>query len=211
MTTLSKILAGTLFILFPFIGFYLGMKYQMFLSPKVVEPTAVTNTPTSTKTPTTSPDPTADWKTYTNNTTGISFKYPQSWYLHSDGEEGFSIFSTNPEMGGNLAGISMRMKTYSTNFNDSTFMKKLEQEYLSFGHGNVEENRKALRIVLIAGIKAYSGDSDAAPENLWDHYYFFYHNNKIYDITATEDIGFPERKESELFNQILSTFKFAPQ
>lgn len=154
------------------------------------------------------PNPTSDWKTYTNNSKGISFKYPQNWYLRSDSKEGFSISSTNPEMGGNLAGISMRMKTYPTTFNDSTFMKRLEEEYLSFGHGNVEENKKALRTVLIAGIKAYSGDSDAAPENLWDHYYFFYHNNKIYDITATEDIGFPERKESELFNQILSTFRF---
>ncbi len=39
-------------------------------------PTAKT-TPTPTASTTTTPDPTADWKTYVDSTTGLSFKYPQ--------------------------------------------------------------------------------------------------------------------------------------
>ncbi|MBU1016819.1 hypothetical protein KJ678_01495 [Patescibacteria group bacterium] len=74
VTTLSKILAGTLFILLPFVGFYLGLKYQVSLSPKDAIPPTVS---TSVKTPTTSPDPTVDWKIY--NGKDYTYKYPPDW------------------------------------------------------------------------------------------------------------------------------------
>ena len=74
VTTLSKILEGILFVLLPFTGFYLGMKYQTSISPKANEDiTNVATTPT--KTPP-SPNPTAEWKTYTNEKYGLESRYP---------------------------------------------------------------------------------------------------------------------------------------
>src|SRR5271166_2512755 len=92
VTTLSKILAMALFIIFPFVGFYLGMKYQEKITPKTeyvsnnIEPMqdASTVLPTSmpnliasaASVPTINPVEKANWKTYTNTKYGFSFKYP---------------------------------------------------------------------------------------------------------------------------------------
>ncbi len=46
---------------------------------KETKTTELTPTPTTTATTTTTTDPTANWKTYTNNNLKISFKYPQVW------------------------------------------------------------------------------------------------------------------------------------
>ncbi|MFH1407449.1 MAG: hypothetical protein ABIJ36_00065 [Patescibacteria group bacterium] len=84
VTTLSKILAGILFVLLPFVGFYLGMKYQTAISPKTVERTTTANVPavsTPVKTPTTSPDPTANWKTY-EDPSGYQIKYPETYFIN---------------------------------------------------------------------------------------------------------------------------------
>jgi len=150
------------------------------------------------------------WKTYVNQAMQISILYPSNWYLLNSSNENFSISSTNPKQGGNLATFSIIKKTYPTVFTDSSFLDKLEKEYLFYGHGNATENRKSLIPITIADVTVYTGNSDAATENLWSHYYFIYRDNNIYKIEATEDIGFPERRENEIHNQIISTFKFLP-
>ncbi|MFH1407962.1 MAG: hypothetical protein ABIG91_02900, partial [Patescibacteria group bacterium] len=81
VTTLSRILAGVLFVSLPFIGFYLGMKYQASLSPRVATPRIV---PTSVETPTTTSDPTANWEMYSSKL--FSFKYPSSLFTITEGD-----------------------------------------------------------------------------------------------------------------------------
>lgn len=91
VTPFSKYLAMFLFILLPFIGFYLGMQYQQKVTvttpvvsevQKNVIPTSKP-IPTSTTNPLASPLPTSgstvNWKTYTNKDYGFSFKYPQEY------------------------------------------------------------------------------------------------------------------------------------
>lgn len=90
VTTFSKILAMLLFILLPFVGFYLGIQYQqkvtippvasevqktVILAPTLT-PKAV-NSPIPTTTPTTID--TSNWKTYTNTKVGFSIKYPNRY------------------------------------------------------------------------------------------------------------------------------------
>lgn len=77
VTPFSKLLAMILFILFPLIGFYLGIKYQQAVTPQNVYQALSTAKPTPTPPP--AGEPTANWKTYNNNILGIQFKYPPSW------------------------------------------------------------------------------------------------------------------------------------
>jgi hypothetical protein len=44
-------------------------------------------TPAASPSPSTTPDPPADWKVYTNSIQKISFKYPSTWTLDSDGDQ----------------------------------------------------------------------------------------------------------------------------
>jgi hypothetical protein len=83
VTTFSKLLALGLFIILPFVGFYLGMKYQQMVtivnSPIVssVQKTAIL-IPTITQNPTKTSS-IESWEKYTNPTYGYSFQYPTDW------------------------------------------------------------------------------------------------------------------------------------
>ena len=82
---LSKYLAMVVFISLPFVGFFLGMRYEEKLDlAKRQEMEANLSIPRSPKpTPIEIPwvDPliTADWKTYTNTKYGFLFKYSNLW------------------------------------------------------------------------------------------------------------------------------------
>src|SRR3989344_6789796 len=99
VTKLSKILAAILFILLPFVGFFLGTRYQQTTFPQTTLEAYPTPTPKSGcyyaetpevacpmkdcgKTlicPTPIVDETANWKTYTDNKYNFLFKYPNEW------------------------------------------------------------------------------------------------------------------------------------
>jgi hypothetical protein len=111
VTTFSKILAMALFIALPFLGFYLGMKYQEGLLVKTDLNNSTTTTKSSSRActmeaklcsdgsyvsrtgpncefspcpnATLSPtqDETANWKTYTNSDMKFSIKYPSDWVV----------------------------------------------------------------------------------------------------------------------------------
>jgi len=51
---------------------------------KKPSPSSPTPIPTTVELISPTPDPTADWKTYTNNRWGYSFKYPSNWFLNND-------------------------------------------------------------------------------------------------------------------------------
>ncbi|MDP2684508.1 MAG: hypothetical protein Q8P20_05650, partial [bacterium] len=71
VTPFSKLLAGILFITFIIAAFFAGMKYQRAISLIAYQQSNLI-----TSTPSPAPDPTANWKTYSNPTYGFSFKYP---------------------------------------------------------------------------------------------------------------------------------------
>jgi hypothetical protein len=106
VTKFSKFLALVMFILLPFIGFFFGMAYQMQIDgvQKVSNPVNYPNpSPTPTPTPTLSPnpDPLANWKTFTNEKLGFSFKYPENYLIVSENDNtvtlGFKQNSGNIE------------------------------------------------------------------------------------------------------------------
>lgn len=89
-TTTSRIIATVLFIILPFIGFYIGTLVAktsvpaetkndtvITSTPVVTTSTVTTNTPVAT---TTVADPYAGWTEYKNETYGIAFKLPPQVY-----------------------------------------------------------------------------------------------------------------------------------
>jgi hypothetical protein len=96
VTTFSKLLAMALFVILPFLGFYLGYKYHQQLTastPVITEvnktiipnPTSnpsnsnITNKPSAMHTPT--PIDTSNWKTFKNSK--FSINYPPTWYVNN--------------------------------------------------------------------------------------------------------------------------------
>jgi len=148
------------------------------------------------------------WQDYQNKVLGIQFRFPTTWFLAYETDKEVGIVSTDPKNGGNLAGLRIEVKYYPNEFTEITFLEKLDQEYLGYCSGDIELNKTNLKTLSIGNHSARTGDCDAAPENLWDHYYFVYNENKIYKITATEDIGFPERNEKVILTSIISNLKF---
>lgn len=75
VTPLSRILALFLFILFPIVGFYLGMNYQA----SIVEPAPILTSLVRKPTPTPKKEvlDTSNWKTYTNYKYNYSLKYSE--------------------------------------------------------------------------------------------------------------------------------------
>jgi len=80
-----------LFVFLPFVGFYLGMKYDQSISVKNVVEVQNESLPTSV---TSTSDSTANWKTYQNTIRGITFlfKYPNDLYYTDDPNFGPTFF-----------------------------------------------------------------------------------------------------------------------
>lgn len=78
---LSKPLIILLIVFVLFAIFYAGMYFKLnsmitnIITPPKLTPTSVAQIPTPT------PDPTTNWKTYTNTKYSLSFKYPSTWFF----------------------------------------------------------------------------------------------------------------------------------
>jgi len=73
---LTPLLFVLLIISFGVIGFFVHQNWQLTQQISQAQPTP---TPLVTQSPT--PDPTVNWKTYTNINTGYSLKYPSTWHV----------------------------------------------------------------------------------------------------------------------------------
>lgn len=91
VTTLSKAIAMLIFVAFPFIGFWLGIKYQeqkgtIAFNDEFVRylETGASTKKTLQATPSKSPImiDTSNWKTYTNDVGGYLIKYPKDYELN---------------------------------------------------------------------------------------------------------------------------------
>lgn len=169
-----------------FTGYKFGQK-QVQIGPQP--------TPGLVATPT--PDPTANWKTCSDK--DISFKYPSSWNQDP------------PQILGSRSIVEMRdpNKSYTFNFtkqanyNNATGKPFASiYEYLNMGY-----NVKTITIDGQVGIQPLPR---AGSENV-NAVYFFSQDSKfinILELSATTRDETDIKKGQEIFNQILSTFKF---
>lgn len=84
VTPLSKYLAMFLFIVLPFIGFSLGIRYQQVIDYYQEE---LTKPIPSIKYKTSTTDQTANWKTYANDKYKFQIGYPNNWNLVSSDDD----------------------------------------------------------------------------------------------------------------------------
>jgi hypothetical protein len=125
VTPFSKGLTMFLFILFPFIGFYLGLKYNQFITPlsdSVILHTTISS-PTKTEHKIQSTDMT-NWVTYTDPKTHVSFTYPPDWILQETkderttgidikGKQGEVITKWNDQFGGDCGSLHENVQLFN--------------------------------------------------------------------------------------------------
>jgi len=133
---------------------------------------------------------TSNWKTYKNNVY-FEFKYPQNWFIFHDLNNNLFISSTNPKLGGNFAGFKIEYDDPKKVFINTEFISKSP--------------------VTINGFPGYKLTPNSAAEDLLSTEYYISKENLLYKFSLSEDLGFPERNEKEINNEILSTFEFIPQ
>jgi len=123
VTPFSKILAMVIFILFPILGFYLGILYDKTRFPQTepspvycanYPPQLIYREPTPTNSlvlPSATPTITKaiiieNWKTFKDEKYNISFKYPENWFENNDGRfnGGYNYFSDV-----NLKGVDLTL------------------------------------------------------------------------------------------------------
>jgi hypothetical protein len=76
VTTFSKLIALSMFIILPFVGFYLGTRYQQVVT---VANTLAVSEVQKTVIPTSTPISTSAWKTFENDK--FTIKYPPDWQV----------------------------------------------------------------------------------------------------------------------------------
>lgn len=93
VTRLTKTLAMIIFVVFPFVGFWLGIKYQG-TQTSIYSASQKNSVPSS---------KTLEWKTYTNGKYNFAFKYPQDLLLdvrYPTGEEDLVVMVAKPKTEG---------------------------------------------------------------------------------------------------------------
>jgi hypothetical protein len=90
VTKTSKILALTLFITLPLLGFYLGTRYQETITPKQADNTSVNKPASKTDGP-------SDLKSQLNpySTAQYSFQYPKGWVISEEKENSLILKKTD--------------------------------------------------------------------------------------------------------------------
>ncbi len=172
----------------------------------------LTQTAVSNASASTTPDATADWKTYTNDTYGFSFKYPGEWTVSEKtyskpGDEILTV--TSPDTAKKIADrtnnpftkgdIGIRFTTMpATDSTSNTIAIWMADQ---FTNSITAKNKTSESI---EGAQAYGAEIQADPS-----YYamLVQANNGLFAL----DFGADTAKKSELstnVSQILSTFKF---
>ena len=175
----TPILLAFLFIFFVAAAFFVGIYYQGM--NKKTEVAQISPTPQQ---PTPTLDPTADWKTYTNN--GISLKYPSNWNISPD--------TSNTLISSNSPKIRLVVAA-----KDGTLMNECMQEI-----SNETKNGLTMRKFSRETTGAMCSTADSSPREILvfpskDDY----SPGISYQYSATES-----KQAEEIFNQILSTFTF---
>jgi len=192
-------------------GYYLGSSNLMLPQP-IASPVTYTSPQ-----PVASVDPTAGWKTYTDEVNKITFKYPQNWYANPTSgtltqsqvfldDHPFEIptateFATPIQIHFNqYADTTTNEKKYS----ESTIEESVKR-YKTYVFGN---DVKEANNLVVGGLKAVqlSGTGTGMLEGIYLKSTFIQLDNRVLVIDLYNNKNF-----EELYNQILSTFRFVEE
>lgn len=172
-----------------------GIGIGLFLAKNIYPPLQILPTPTPS--PTVSADPTANWKTYTNNSLNYSIKIPSDWDVNDDRypDKGYVVIKPNNTKDYLLVISSQKNKVNSLN------------ELLSLAGEPPRDQHKftfnGYEAILTTDTIVYQGDTLPTTTN---HYYLINNNDghSIHEVTSNE-------KYYPILSQILSTFTFVDQ
>lgn len=172
----------------------------------------VTPTPLTSPEPTAqagAPDPTSDWKTYTNTQYRYSIKYPSDWRTQvvaaGAGDKEADTNSASVDLFLSTAKDAYPLHRISIEPFELSATQTLDTVVKSFRDWGLENQKESdvkldsLDVVKIEGV--------AKPDNFYSSAYIFKIPNSFGGLTfLTRDTL--DRKDKDIFDQILSTFKF---
>ena len=207
------------------IGYILGTRKNSQVATQPTQKHATQKQQVSVVSPTIS-NPTANWKTYTNTVYGFSIKYPTDWRLVNEpiptGNNSLLDITFTPDPvtngpgGGMLSGIyvsigtNTKMETLTNYVNNDVVQSTLayEEKFKSNSGSNPGGfspiTQKALTIDSMPAIQinGLPGAGNPGPS------IFFIKNNNIFTLYWEKTL---QPNDDQLFNQILSAFKFTDQ
>jgi hypothetical protein len=208
VTTFSKLLALSLFIILPFLGFYLGMQYQQKVT--VVTPIALEVQKIPTPTPTLID--TTNWKIYTNTVAGYSLKYPSGWQLLTNANNyPTNIILESPDYLENSPWTGARIELSAYGTTTSTNVKDVLNAEVESGSLSAYKNYKELQI---NGVKAIQYDITFLDNNgllFTSTDVSFIENKRMYTFSLSYYPSIePKNKYLATFQNIISTFRLTP-
>lgn len=164
----------------------------------------------STPAPVATNNPTADWKTYTNNEMEFSINYPSNFTVNEDGL--YTVNIREKSEGQVVRWVNIYTTSDSLGSTDSVLrLYELPVGGKSLTMGGDERQKEFETVVRLAdkkigGVVWHIYDNN----NPWEspkplRYFILFYNNKFYiiEVPYSDSTGF-----SKSFDQILSTFKF---
>ncbi len=159
------------------------------------------------------PDPTANWKTYTNNSASFSIKYDPLWKITDNNKTVFYNGNPSWEVKFNITeGTDLYINiSENGNFkNDEDYLNFYKKEF-SYGSGLNSGNSEEIKV---DGINALLTKESKTPTEkgqkgeppFWHTEVFAFNDGKTYDILLKSDLK--SGNQEPLLKQILSTFKF---
>src|SRR3989344_6074541 len=211
VTSVSKILAAVIFIIFPFAGFYIGQIYeQQFtqyledrtsLDQYIVNPSPVKKQDIST----------ANWKTYTYNRDkrlGYSLQYPDNMYIHevSDFYADISNFRADVFRGDVIPDPKYDKGRFVININEFQFKETSVSQWLDKWQENYRRTgSQPAPPVLLGTVISYYFTREI--ETTFESGLVF-KSNALYQIDFQYGSKMENPKLRTVFDQILSTFHF---
>ncbi|MCL5411727.1 MAG: hypothetical protein M1150_03235 [Patescibacteria group bacterium] len=209
VTTTSKILAAIVFVSLPFAAFFIGATYQASIATKSTDSTVVSTPKTSTSSATTSA--TANWKTYSNSTLGFTLKYPNSWSVADNLNGSVSIESADFRQDDKnkleeqaTSGAKIFISTSSV----STLPTRSVGQVIKGSDTVTDKEVLSVKSITVDGKSGIEWDFQEKGNPAFTGTIAKVLNNaKTYEI----EIIYSSKTSKDIFDQILSTFKFTDQ
>lgn len=149
---------------------------------------------------------TADWKTYTDSEYGFEVDYPQAWHevTEEDSKQSVALFSFCPntnELCNGHDDLYVYLNIYDTQRFDSL---QSVNDFMNVGVARKQEN------ILVSNSPAIKTQATGcADKSLASYSIVMKQGNYFYAMHTYSDCNQSQRSQlNEIFNQMLSTFKF---
>lgn len=193
-------LVGVTAAVFLAIGYWAGkqtatLEEDETTTTPITAATASTTTPEATAT-TSATDETADWKTYTNEKYGFSFKYPATWKVSDFPTDQETAQRMSVEPDNEVKGLGL--ETFSVNIADLSEQSKTFDEF-------IQENFQQLKDDKLNGINVKSGINPSIAEHTE---YVIQSGNYAITIAAIIEEEASSAIDIETASLIAKTFEF---